>query len=132
MSPFAPASYNPKVYDPYEHADEMDIEIVHRRLRTANGLWVPEHRVIFLQPRMHRIHERSVLAHELVHAEFGDVGRVEFQERRADRLAARRLIRSIDLQRATKLSDDPGAWAIEVGVTDHLMGTYMQDAAWIA
>jgi len=132
MSPFAPVSYSPKKYDPFEHATEMGIEIIHRRLTTANGLWVPDHRVVFLQPRMHRVHERSVLAHELVHAEFGDVGREESQERRADRLAARRLIRRVDLHRATKISDDPGVWAMEIGVTEHLMSTYMQDSQWIA
>ncbi len=114
-------------YDPHQHADEMGIEIVYRRLRTANGLWIPEARTIFLQPRLHRVHERSVLAHELVHAEFGDVGRSAFQERRADRIAARRLVQNDELRRAARLSDDPGAWALEIGVTDHMLDIFLRD-----
>jgi Zn-dependent peptidase ImmA (M78 family) len=113
-------------YDPHEHAHSMDIDIVYRPLRSANGLWVPEHRVIFLRPRLHRVHERSTLAHELVHAEYGDLGRSDFQERRADKVAARRLIRTDDLRQAVDLSDDPGAWALELDVTDHMMRVYMR------
>lgn len=114
-------------YDPFEHAAEMEIEIVERPLRTANGLWVPEHRVVFLQRGLHRIHKRSTLAHELVHAEYGDVGRSEKQERRADRVASRRLICGIDLEMVVDTSDDPGVWAMELNVTDHLMNVFLHE-----
>ena len=114
-------------YDPHRHAEELGITIHYRRLRTANGLYLPEQRVIFLQPRMHRVHERSVLAHEIVHAEFEDVGRNELQERRADRIAARRLICGDDLRAVTPLSDDPGVWALELDVTDHMLDVWLRD-----
>jgi len=39
-------------YDPWEHAERLGIHVVYGRLRTANGLWLPEHRTIVLKPRM--------------------------------------------------------------------------------
>jgi len=114
-------------YDPHRHAEELGITVHYRRLRTANGLYLPDQRVIFIQPRLHRVHERSVLAHEIVHAEFEDVGRNELQERRADRIAARRLIHGDDLRAVTPLSDDPGVWALELDVTDHMLDVWLRD-----
>lgn len=114
-------------YDPHRHAEDLGITVHYRRLRTCSGLYVPELRVIFLQPRMHRIHERSVLAHEIVHAEYDDRGREDHQERRADRVAARRLIAPDDLREVALLSDDPGAWALELDVTDHMLDVWLRD-----
>lgn len=114
-------------YDPHRHAEDLGITVVYRRLRTCNGLYVPEQRLIFLQPRLHRVHERSVLAHEIVHAEFDDRGRDDFQERRADRIAARRLIAHDELRAVTPLSDDPGVWALELDVTDHMLDVWLRD-----
>jgi len=111
-------------YDPFAHAEKLGIEIVYRRLTTANGLWVPDLRTIFLQPRMRAVHERSVLGHELGHVCLGHRTSTPRNERQADRFAAARLVdrdRLVDVQRA---SSDPNVWANEVGVTLDLLETW--------
>ncbi len=118
-----------RAYDPFAHAEALGLRIVYRPIAGASGLWIPEHRTVVLQPGLHRAHERSTLAHEIVHAEFQDRGRIPAQERRADRIAAERLLAGFDLRRAAALSDDPGVWALEAGVTDHLMEVHLRARA---
>jgi Zn-dependent peptidase ImmA (M78 family) len=117
----------PGGYDPYEHADRLNIEVVYGTLRTANGLWLPDRRTIILQPRMRRLLERSVLAHELGHVCLGHRESTPRNERQADRYAARHLIRPGDIARAAQQSPDPGAWCVELDVTPHILETYLRD-----
>jgi hypothetical protein len=109
----------PGGYDPYEHADRLNIEVVYGTLRTANGL--------ILQPRMRRLLERSVLAHELGHVCLGHRESTPRNERQADRFAARHLIRPGDITRVAQQSPDPGAWCVELDVTPHILETYLRD-----
>lgn len=109
------------MYDPHRHAEELGLTVEYHPLKTANGLTIPEKKLILLRPRLRRILERSVLAHEIVHFEYMDAGRSPWQEDRADRIAAERLLTREALERASKHSDDPVAWAIELDVTPHLL-----------
>lgn len=80
-------------YDPWEHADQLGIPIYRHPLRTAPGMWLPDQRAIIIRPRLRGFEERSVLAHEIVHAEWNDpAGHNGKAERRAHRIAAERLI----------------------------------------
>jgi Zn-dependent peptidase ImmA (M78 family) len=59
------------MYDPHAHATTMNIPIIYSNMTALAGLWLPAAKVILLKTGMHKIHERSVLAHELAHAELG-------------------------------------------------------------
>lgn len=119
-------------YDPYEHARNLGIHVVYRPLRTANGLWVPEIRTIFLRTRMRVIHERSVLAHELGHACMGHIESTPRHELQADRWAAKHLINPAELQRAAAASPDPGVWCHELNVSADILERYLRDDRRIA
>jgi Zn-dependent peptidase ImmA (M78 family) len=115
---------NNSSYDPFEHADALGLTIVYGRLRSGNGLWVPDYRTIILQPRMRVIHERSVLAHEIGHADLGHRDGRPKHEMLADRYAANHLI---DLQRYRELitwTPDVARLSLELGVTTKLMQVY--------
>ncbi|KAA0961203.1 ImmA/IrrE family metallo-endopeptidase [Microbacterium sp. ANT_H45B] len=81
-----------------DFADAIDVHIEYRSLPAdRDGQYVHARRVIYLRPGIHSRHHRSVLAHELAHALWGDVPS-KFrpvnakQERRAEEWAALRLI----------------------------------------
>ena len=92
------------------------------------GEYVHRHRLIRLRRDLPRRVMRSVLAHELRHADAGDVRtsceRVNLrQEQRADREAARLLIDVRDLGEALALhGGHRSAAAVELRVSDHLLG----------
>jgi Zn-dependent peptidase ImmA (M78 family) len=51
----------------FEYAERLGVDVGFGRLRSSNGLWVPERRTIILKRGMRAMLERSVLAHELGH-----------------------------------------------------------------
>lgn len=112
-------------------AAALGVEIEYGRLRhPRDGAWLPDRRMIRLRPRMHARHHRSVLAHELAHAELGDLpspfGPVHNrQERRANEWAALRLI-DLDDYRAAEVACDghAGAMAVELGVMHFIVAAY--------
>jgi hypothetical protein len=114
-------------YDPYQHADRLGVDVVYRKLRTGNGLWIPEIRTIFLQSRMRVIHERSVLTHELGHVCLGHSQPSERNELRADRWAVRQLIRDEEIAVVAAGSADPGVWCHELNVSADILERYLYD-----
>lgn len=116
-------------YDPHQHAHELGLQLAYQPLRTAWGLYVPDHSLIILRPRMRATTERCVLAHEIGHHLHGDRPREDLwserQERRADEYAARQLIDRKRLREAALLSPDPGQWALELGVTGDILTAYL-------
>ena len=95
------------------------------------GEYVHGRRLIRLRRDLPRRVMRSVLAHELRHADAGDVLTANVranlrQEQRADREAARLLIDVRDLGEALALHDwHRSAAAVELRVSDHLLGVRM-------
>lgn len=114
-------------YDPHEHAHQLGINVVYRKLRTANGLWIPDIRTIFLQSRMRAIHERSVLAHEIGHVCLGHRDTTPRNEKLADRWAARHLIDVDELKRAAQSTEDLGSWCHELNVSADILDRFLQD-----
>jgi Zn-dependent peptidase ImmA (M78 family) len=112
-------------YDPFEHAEQLGLTIVYGRLRTANGLWIPDIRTIILQPRMRVIQERSVLAHEIGHADLGHRDDRPKHETLADRYAAEHLIDPDRLRDVAQWTPDLSKASLELGVTTKLMRIYM-------
>jgi hypothetical protein len=113
-------------YDPFEHAERLGIEVVFGRLRSAHGLWVPDHRTIILKRGMRALHERSILAHELGHVCLGHEESTTRNEFLADRWAARKLIAPDHLAEVARVHHDPAQWCIELDVTPHILETYLR------
>ena len=108
----------------------------------ALGHYWHRERVILLHPGMPRRQARSVLCHELRHAEHGDVTTGNRyhdarQEVRADREAARLLITLDDLRQAVAIHGHHlSACAVELRVSDDLLRTRLQylhpsERAWL-
>jgi Zn-dependent peptidase ImmA (M78 family) len=112
-------------YDPFAHAEQLGIEVQYHPLRASNGLWVPDHRVIFLQPRMRVIHERSILAHEVAHAALGHRDDRPKHEVLADRAAAENLIDRDEILHLLNWTDDIAKVCLELQVTTKLFRVYV-------
>lgn len=112
-------------YDPYQHADALGVEIVYGRLRASNGLWIPDFNTIVLQPRMRVIQERSVLAHEIAHADLGHRDSRPKHEVLADRYAAEHLVDHDLFSELVEWTPDAARLSLELGVTTKLMQVYL-------
>lgn len=115
-------------YSPWgELTATPDLRLDWRELCGRLGEYVHSERLITLDPRMPRRQQRSVLCHELRHAQYGDhqtiCDRVNLrQEQRADREAARLLVDVRDLASALILYDEHlSAAAVELRVSDAML-----------
>lgn len=116
-------------YDPWEHAALLGVPVVFRSDLPDPRMvacYSDQHAAIFVRPSLHGAVERCAIAHEIVHYEHADIGTNELQERRADRIAARRLIRPRRLEELSRLTDDPALIALELRVTERLMRTHLR------
>lgn len=119
-----PCAYD---YDPWVHAELLDLPIVFRDDLPDPDMvacYSAEHEAIFVRTNLHAAVERCAIAHEIVHFEHADVGTNDLQEERADRIAARRLVRRSRLDQFYGTSDDPAVFALEMNVTEKIMRTY--------
>ncbi|MBB2957292.1 ImmA/IrrE family metallo-endopeptidase [Pseudoclavibacter helvolus] len=116
------------MYDPYEHAQKLGLKIEEARIRTANALLIPEKNLILVRPKLPAVHRRATIAHEIVHFEKMDVGRAPWQEDRADRIAAKRLILPADVLRAERMYEHPELIARELGVPTKYLHAWRQAA----
>jgi len=112
-------------YDPYEHAESLGIRVEHQSLRTHNGLWVPDKNSIILRSRMRAVHDRSVLAHELGHANFAHRDDRPKHEVQADRYAAENMIDHAEIIDLMKWNSDPVKIANELEVSGRLLRVYL-------
>jgi hypothetical protein len=106
-------------YDPYEHAGKLGVRVIRRKLTTGTGPWAPDINTVFIQERMHRVHERSALAHELGHRDDRPKHEVA-----ADRYAANNMVDPEHLVDLTRWSPDMSRWAHEMGVSARLIRVY--------
>lgn len=116
-------------YDPWEHAAMLGLPIVFRDDLPDAGMvacYSEEHTAVFVRPRLHGAVERCAIAHEIVHFEHGDVGIAPAQEQRADRIAARRLLRPRRLDELAGVTEDPAVVALELRVTERVMRTHLR------
>lgn len=113
-----------------ELADTIGVTIEYAHLRDRDGEYLHARKLIRLREGMAARRHRSVLAHELAHAAFGDVpskfGPVNAkQERRADEWAALRLIHHDDYRHAEHIHDGhAGGIALELGVLASIVHAY--------
>lgn len=116
-------------YSPWDElVARPDLELRWREMHDRVGQYEHGLRRITLDPRMPRRQIRSVLCHELRHAEAGDehtaCTRTNLrQEQAADQRAARMLVDVRDLARAMVIHDcHHSAVAVELHVSDRLLG----------
>lgn len=116
-----------------ELADSAGIRIEYAALPPdRDGEYRHKHRVIRLRRGMAARLHRSVLAHELAHAAFGDVPSrlgpvMAKQERRAEEWAALRLIHLDDYRHAEAVHDGhTGAIAYDLGVVRSIVEAYQR------
>lgn len=112
-------------------AQEQQVTIEYARTHNEHdGVWLPRKRIIRLRPNMHARLHRSVLAHELAHAVYGDIpspfGPVHMrQEHRAEAWAAAQLIDLSSYRQAeTVCEGHAGAMAVELGVMRSIVSAY--------
>lgn len=108
------------MYDPYQHAAELGITVLHRPLRTTHEMWLPEHNIIVIRDRLRRVHDRTALAHGIAHAALGHPDDRPKHEVQADRYAANRLISEDEAVAFMRWSDDSARIAAELGVTGRI------------
>lgn len=120
-------------YDPWAHAARIGIAVERHPLAAGMmGRYFHSRGLIVLRPGLTQVSERCVLAHEVVHAEYGDLDtedevRWARQEWRADRHAARRLIRSEDWRQAVRLHGHTRLVARELAVSPWVVRAYGRD-----
>jgi Zn-dependent peptidase ImmA (M78 family) len=117
-------------YDPHQHADDLGLTVIYRPLRTDNGLFIPDLDVIFLRPRMHKVLERSVLAHEIAHHVLAHRSTAPKFEVQANRYAAAKLIDPVrfdDLRR--ERPGQPTLWCAELEVSPQILQAWLGPAS---
>lgn len=122
------------MYNPYQHAYELKVTIRWSKLPPdIRGYYDHATRTIWLREDLTVRVANCVLAHEIVHAEFGDdMDSIpdtwqEKVERRCDKIAAQRLIAYPQLVDAIKLSDDPRVWCAELNIMPWVLENYLAD-----
>lgn len=116
-------------YDPYEHAEALGIEVIHRPIRSAHGLWLPDHNLIVIRSGMRRIHDRSALAHEIAHAELGHADDRPLHERRADMFAAEYMVSEKECRAAAALVPDVHGLSFELCVSVRILSAWFSRRA---
>lgn len=117
-------------YDPWEHAELLGLPLITRAdLPTSQmvACYSSKRKAVFVRPGLSHAVERCAIAHEIVHHEWADIGTTRAQEDRADRLAARRLIRPTRMREIGRVAEDLGRIALELNVTERIMRTFMRN-----
>lgn len=114
-----------KAYNPFEHAELLDIQVLFRPIRTANELWLPEYRTIVIKSGMRVVHQRNALAHGIGHADLGHEDDRPKHEHQADRYASLYLIHPDEFAAAAEWNDDLARLSEELGVTRRLLDAYL-------
>lgn len=105
------------------------MEVVVRRLRTANGRYFPEYGQILLSDRLRVGRQRLVLSHEAGHAALLHPDDRPKYERQADQFAANNLICPDELADLYGWCADEQRIVAELGVTTNLFRSYVLSQA---
>ena len=114
-----------RAYDPWVHAEQLGIEVIVRRLRSAHGLWFPEYNQILISDRLRAGDQRLVLAHELGHGAHGHLDDRPKYEKQADQFAAAHLICPVELADLYEWCADEQRIVAELGVTTRLFRAFV-------
>lgn len=117
-----------RAYDPWEHAEELGVQVILRPLRTAHELWLPDYQTLVVHSRLRAVHQRNALAHGVAHAALAHQDDRPKHERQADRFAAHNLIDPAELADLYRWCPDEGRIVMELGVTTRLFRAYILSA----
>lgn len=126
MSPTHPRG---RAYDPYAHADRLGLQVIHRPLRTAHELWLPEQFTLVVHSKLRAVHARNALAHGVAHAALAHEDDRPKHEKQADKFAAQNLICPDELADLYKWCPDEQRIISELGVTARLFRAYILSLA---
>lgn len=118
-----------RAYDPWDHADQIGLQVIVRPIRTAMEMWLPEHNTIVIRSGLRAVHQRNALAHGVAHAELAHEDDRPKHEHQADRYASLYLIDPTEFADLRRWSDDMGRIATELGVTHRLLDAYLSRRA---
>ncbi|OJX72801.1 ImmA/IrrE family metallo-endopeptidase [Leifsonia sp. 71-9] len=116
-------------YDPAVHAEDLGIPVIYRSDLPEPDMvagFSLRFQAIFMLPNLHSAVERCALAHEIVHWERQDEHDTQGADDRADRIAARRLIRPSRIREAAEAGNDYGRIALELNVTEKIMELFVR------
>lgn len=113
------------MYDPYQHAEELGLTVLHRPIRTAHELWLPDHGTIVIRSGLRNVHDRSALAHGVAHAVLGHEDDRPKYETQADKMAAANLIDLGQCLELMKWAPDCHRLARELGVSTRLARVFL-------
>lgn len=112
-------------YNPYEHAEQLGIKVIHRALTVDNARWLPDKNAIVVRTGLPAIGDRSALAHEVGHAVYGHASDSVKNENQADRFAAVNLIDFEECLDAMRATPDEYKVALELGVTRRILRAFL-------
>lgn len=118
-----------RAYDPWEHAEQLGIEVIVRRLRTANGRWFPEYGQILISDKLRVGQQRLVLSHEIGHGALMHPDDRPKYENQADQFAAQNLICPDELADLYGWATDEQKIIAELGVTTRLFRAFVLSQA---
>lgn len=129
-------------YDPWEHAHDLGLTIIERRLRSRPrecrwqwGEYRHADRTIILTPGMRAVEARSTLTHEIAHALAGDEPtefgfRAARQEARANRATFDRLLCPVEYADAERLyGPSPAGIAYALDVLPEVIESFQSSGA---
>jgi Zn-dependent peptidase ImmA (M78 family) len=109
-------------YDPFLHAEQLELQVLFRPLKSACELWLPDHDTIILRDGMRAVHQRAMLAHGLGHAVLGHRGDSQKNEMHAQHFAWDHLVDWDELMRVLQWAGtDLATAAKELNVTVGLL-----------
>ena len=112
-------------YDPWQHAEALELQVLHRPIKDANALWMPDHHTIVIRSGLGYVRERTALAHGIGHAELGHIDDRLEHELGADQYAAINLISPIEFDYATRRNNNMVTISRELRVTRRLLDSYL-------
>lgn len=118
-----------RAYDPWVHAEQLGIEVIVRRLRTANGRWFPEYGQILISDKLRVGQQRLVLSHEIGHGALMHPDDRPKHEKQADQFAAQNLICPDELADLYGWCNDEQRIIAELGVTTKLFRSFVLSQA---
>lgn len=120
-------------YDPFQHAEDLGLRVEWGDPGPGiAGLYEHHSLTITLSAGLSPRAARCVLAHEIVHHEYGDEPTMDAvwhakRERRCNRIAAARLVDDDEFAAAVAASEDPGQWCLDLSVTSWILKAYMAE-----
>ncbi|WP_162421388.1 ImmA/IrrE family metallo-endopeptidase [Rothia koreensis] len=125
------------MYNPFTHAEALGLRVVLKDPGHGDDGWYDhQNRTIWLRPGMTYRAQRSTLAHEIVHHQYGDEPTHDpvwhaKREARCNRIAAHRLLKDVDPNDTAGITD-MAEWCRIYDVLPWVITTHLERQASVA